>query len=83
MQRTVLVVEDDANLAQLVQMHVEDLGCDTVIAADGGSAIAAWDAGGIGDRCIIDRLGVRRAHVGVEQRRIDGARVWRALGDRP
>jgi DNA-binding response OmpR family regulator len=55
MNRTVLVVEDDANLAQLVRMHVEDLGCHTISAADGGSAIAAWDAGGI-DLVILDLM---------------------------
>ncbi len=55
MNRTVLVVEDDANLAQLVQMQIEDLGCDTISVAGGGTAIAAWDAGGI-DLVILDLM---------------------------
>lgn len=55
MNRTVLVIEDDANLAQLVRMHVEDLGCQTVRAEDGGAALAAWEAGGI-DLVILDLM---------------------------
>lgn len=47
MNRTVLVVEDDANLAQLVRMQIEELGCHAISAADGAAAIAAWDAGGV------------------------------------
>lgn len=55
MNRTVLVVEDDANLAQLVRMHVEDLGCQTIRAEDGEAAVAAWEAGGI-DLVILDLM---------------------------
>jgi len=53
--RTVLVVEDDANLAQLVRMHVDDLGCQTVSAEDGTAALAAWERGGI-DLVILDLM---------------------------
>lgn len=55
MRRTILIVEDDPNLAQLVRMHVEDLDCDGVCAADGGAAIATWDAGGI-DLVVLDLM---------------------------
>lgn len=55
MDRTVLIVEDESNLAQLIRMHVEDLGCHTTSASDGASAIAAWDAGGI-DLVILDLM---------------------------
>lgn len=53
--RTVLIVEDDANLAQLVRIHVEDLGCHTVTASDGASAMGAWRGGGI-DLVILDLM---------------------------
>ena len=54
-QRTVLIVEDDPNLAQLVRIHVEDLGCDTVTADSGARALEAWRAGGI-DLVILDLM---------------------------
>lgn len=55
MSRTVLIVEDDANLAQLVRIHVEDLDCQTVMAGDGATAIGAWRAGGV-DLVILDLM---------------------------
>lgn len=51
--RTVLIVEDDPNLAQLVRIHVEDLGYDTVTAGNGTGALEAWHAGGV-DLVILD-----------------------------
>ena len=55
MSRTVLVVEDDPNLAQLIRIHVEDLGCATVMAESGKAAIEAWRSGGI-DLVVLDLM---------------------------
>jgi PleD family two-component response regulator len=35
----VLVVEDDRDIAQLVELHLKDLGCRCVIARDGDSGL--------------------------------------------
>lgn len=53
--RTVLIVEDDPNLAQLVRIHVEDLGCKTVVARNGASALETWQTGRI-DLVILDLM---------------------------
>jgi DNA-binding response OmpR family regulator len=53
--RTVLIVEDDPNLAQLVRIHAADLGCETVTADTGTGALEAWRAGGI-DLVILDLM---------------------------
>ena len=55
MNRAVLIVEDDPNLAQLVRIHVEDLGCNTVMADSGKAALAAWQEGGI-DLVVLDLM---------------------------
>ena len=55
MNRTVLVVEDDANLAHLIGMHVEDMGYRSVGAETGGAGLAAWEGGGI-DLVILDLM---------------------------
>lgn len=34
-KRRILVVEDDADIARLLEMHLRDLGCDVAIARDG------------------------------------------------
>lgn len=55
MNRTVLIVEDDPNLAQLVRMHVEDLGCRTRMADSGTAALDAWRGGDI-DLVVLDLM---------------------------
>ena len=39
-QRRVLVIEDHQNIANLVKLHVQDLGCDVVLAFDGNVGLA-------------------------------------------
>ncbi len=48
MQRRVLIVEDDADIAHLVALHLADMGCETERAADGPAGLRmarerAWD----------------------------------------
>lgn len=48
MQRRVLLVEDSAEIAELVRLHLRDLGCAVTIAADGHAGLAesqskSWD----------------------------------------
>lgn len=42
MARRVLVVEDNVDLARLVQLHLRQIGCDADIAADGSEALACY-----------------------------------------
>jgi len=37
--RTILVIEDDADIRSLVQLHLEDAGFDVALEADGGSGL--------------------------------------------
>ncbi len=46
MRRKVLIVEDEPDIARLVQEHLADIGCDADIAGNGGSAMALFDKGG-------------------------------------
>ncbi len=39
----ILIVEDNPDIARLVQLHVQDLNCDSTVAADGGKAIELID----------------------------------------
>ncbi len=39
MQRKVLIVEDDADIEQLVTLHVKDLGCSVDVASDGETGL--------------------------------------------
>jgi DNA-binding response OmpR family regulator len=39
MQRKVLIVEDEPDIARLVQTHLKDIGCDADIAANGAAAL--------------------------------------------
>ncbi len=55
MNRKVLIIEDDPHIAQLVRIHVEDLGCETVVADTGDDGLAAWRAGGI-DLVVLDLM---------------------------
>ena len=42
MAKTILIVEDDPNISELVQMYLEKEGCHTKIAADGGQGVALF-----------------------------------------
>jgi DNA-binding response OmpR family regulator len=44
MQRRVLVVEDHAEISDLVRLHLRDLGCSVTVAADGLSGVAEAEA---------------------------------------
>ncbi|PVD50412.1 DNA-binding response regulator [Terrimonas sp.] len=39
--KTVLIVEDDVNIVELLTIHLKDLGCNVMIATDGQKALAA------------------------------------------
>jgi DNA-binding response OmpR family regulator len=45
MQRRVLVIEDDRDIARLVKMHVEELNCQVVLAHDGIDGLAQAESG--------------------------------------
>ena len=53
MTRTVLIVEDNPGIADLVRMHVEDLGCEAVVAHRGDDGLARYRQGGI-DLVVLD-----------------------------
>lgn len=55
MTRTVLIIEDNPGIAQLVRMHVEDLGMDAVHEARGDSGLARYRQGGI-DLVVLDLM---------------------------
>ena len=44
MNRRVLVIEDQVEIANLIKLHIDDLGCDVQLAFDGASGLAAADA---------------------------------------
>ena len=48
MNRKVLIVEDDVDLARLVAMHLRDIGCETITAADGLEGLQAARSGHFG-----------------------------------
>lgn len=45
MQRKVLIVEDEPDIARLVQEHVTDIGCRADVAGDGNSAMKLFENG--------------------------------------
>ena len=55
MTRTVLIIEDSPGIAQLVRMHVEDLGCETVVENRGDTGLARYRQGGI-DLVVLDLM---------------------------
>lgn len=55
MNRTVLIIEDNPGIAQLVQMHVEDLGHHTVLRDRGDTGLARFREGGI-DLVVLDLM---------------------------
>ncbi len=46
MRRKVLIVEDEPDIARLVQTHLRDIGCDAEIAPDGATALRLFERGG-------------------------------------
>jgi DNA-binding response OmpR family regulator len=46
MRRKVLVVEDEPDIAHLVETHVQDIGCEVDIAGSGETAMRLFDKGG-------------------------------------
>ena len=54
-QRRVLIVEDDRDIAQLVELHLKDLGCRCDIARDGESGMAKATSGNY-DLIILDLM---------------------------
>ena len=55
MQRRVLIVEDEPDIARLVREHLADVGCDAVVAADAAQARARFAAGDL-DLVVLDRM---------------------------
>jgi len=55
MTRRVLIIEDNPSIAELVKMHVEDLGCQALVEPRGDSGLARYRAGGI-DLVILDLM---------------------------
>ncbi len=53
--RRVLVVEDDADIAHLLSLHLADLGCRVDVAADGATGLARARGGGY-DLVILDLM---------------------------
>ncbi len=43
MNQKVLVVEDSSEIANLIQMHLQDIFCDTDIAADGATGVSLFE----------------------------------------
>ncbi|HTY58458.1 MAG TPA: response regulator transcription factor [Bacteroidota bacterium] len=55
MQKRVLIIEDDRDIAQLVELHLKDLGCVCEIARDGEAGLARA-LGGSHDLIILDLM---------------------------
>lgn len=55
MSRTVLIVEDNPGIGQLVKMHVEDLGCEAILITRGDEGLARYREGGI-DLVVLDLM---------------------------
>ena len=55
MQRRVLIVEDEPDIARLVREHLADVGCDAVVATDAAGARASFAAGQF-DLVVLDRM---------------------------
>lgn len=55
MSRTVLIVEDNPGIGQLVKMHVEDLGCEAVLVTRGDEGLARYREGDI-DLVVLDLM---------------------------
>ncbi|MBQ4426966.1 MAG: response regulator transcription factor [Oscillospiraceae bacterium] len=44
MPKKILVIEDEANIAELLRLYLEKEGYETAVARDGGAGVAAFDA---------------------------------------
>lgn len=55
MSRTVLIVEDNPGIGQLVKMHVEDLGCEAILVTRGDDGLARYRKGDI-DLVVLDLM---------------------------
>jgi DNA-binding response OmpR family regulator len=55
MPRKVLVVEDQDDIARLIQIHLEDLGCEVRIASDGAAGLSEAEGGGF-DLIVLDLM---------------------------
>ncbi|BES69327.1 response regulator transcription factor [Marinobacter nanhaiticus D15-8W] len=55
MSRTVLIVEDNPGIGQLVKMHVEDLGCEAILITRGDQGLARYRQGDI-DLVVLDLM---------------------------
>ncbi|WP_148861224.1 response regulator transcription factor [Marinobacter fonticola] len=55
MSRTVLIVEDNPGIGQLVKMHVEDLGCEAILETRGDEGLARYREGDI-DLVVLDLM---------------------------
>lgn len=71
--RTVLIVEDDPDIAALVDLHLTDIGCRAEIARDGEAGLAAIKRGGF-DLVILDVMlpGMDGLALCREIRKLDG-----------
>ena len=45
MSHKILIIEDDPDIARLVQMHLQDIDCEADIATDGNEGISRFKAG--------------------------------------
>lgn len=55
MSRTVLIIEDNPGIAELVRMHIQDLGMHPVLADRGDTGLARYRQGGV-DLVILDLM---------------------------
>jgi len=55
MSRKALVIEDDPDIARLVQLHLEDIQCSAELAADGLEGLAKYRSGGF-DLVVLDLM---------------------------
>ena len=70
MNRRVLIIEDDRDIAHLVELHLRDLGCEAVTTADGASGLRQAETGGF-DLVILDLM--------LPDAQLDGLEVCRRL----
>ncbi|WP_111493262.1 response regulator transcription factor [Marinobacter bohaiensis] len=55
MTRTVLIIEDNPGIGQLVKMHVEDIGCEAILVPRGDDGLKRYQEGGI-DLVVLDLM---------------------------
>ena len=63
MAKTILIVEDDPNISELVQMYLEKEGYHTKIAADGGQGVALFRQVKIATAATVDAEGPPQARI--------------------